>query len=311
MRYELKGTEYQCTRITDRNGNYITINYTTTGRIVIDDIVDTLGRSIDFVYDANGWLTHIKQLWNAGAATQYWARFEYTDTTIDTNFPSMAVYGPADTTQIKTLSKVVLPDNSYHQFSYTSWGQVWKISRYGSDNQPINYRSYDLPQTGATAHSDCPRFTARKDWAKYWNGDTDGTTAGGEEVSTNYIVPVSNSWTMPDGSSQSGTRAQITTPDGTSTKIYFIGANGYRLQVGDVVCLHSLWYTYDNAGILQRQDNDDLDAGQHFAFLSTQPARYRNQRLRSGRQSRAHADFLPTVLTFSNGTSCHLPIDVI
>jgi hypothetical protein len=80
------------------------------------------------------------------------------------------------------LTKVTLPDGSHSDFSYTSWGQIWKVSNFAADNHLLNYRSYDLPQTGGTAHTDCPRFTVRRDWAQYWNGDTEGTPAANEEA---------------------------------------------------------------------------------------------------------------------------------
>lgn len=306
LSYELKGGEYQCTKIKDRNGNYITVNYTTGGKV--DEVIDTLGRSIDFVYDANGWLTQIKQLWNSGAATQYWAKFEYTNVTIDTNFSSLAVIGPADSDQIKMLSKVTLPDDSHYDFSYTSWGQVWKITKFGANNQPINYRSYDLPQTGATAHQDCPRFTARKDWAKYWNGDTDGTTATNEEVSTAFIVPVSDTWTMPDpGQTQlSGVRAQVTTSDGTINKIYFVGTAG--MQSGWSRGLPVLVDTI-SGGVTQRrsmttwtQDNTSVPYLLNPRVLET------NVYDTGSNRARTRIDYQQ--LTFTNETSCHLPRDV-
>ncbi|HEX6044941.1 MAG TPA: DUF4157 domain-containing protein [Pyrinomonadaceae bacterium] len=223
LSYALKGGEYKCTEIKDTNGNYITINYTTGGSL--QEVIDTLGRTITFEYDVNGWLTGIKQTW-AGPVTHYWARFDYTNTTIDTNFPGLTIYGPADTTQIKTLSKVTLADDSHYDFTYSTWGQVWKITRFDADNNAVNYHYYNLPQTGSAAHQDCPRFTARYDWAKYWNGDTDGTPATGEEASTAFMIPTSDTWTMPDTTSKSGVRAQVTTADGTITKFYFVGTAG-------------------------------------------------------------------------------------
>ena len=96
LQYALKGTEYQCTEIKDRNGNYITVNYTPAGRI--DTVVDTLARSIKFNYDANGLLTSITQIWNQSAqspTTHNWATFEYSETTIQTNFTNLTEIGRA------------------------------------------------------------------------------------------------------------------------------------------------------------------------------------------------------------------------
>ncbi|MFN2532893.1 MAG: hypothetical protein ABR555_16510 [Pyrinomonadaceae bacterium] len=36
----------------------------------IDTILDTLGRTLTFNYDANGWLTSITQVWNRGTINQ-------------------------------------------------------------------------------------------------------------------------------------------------------------------------------------------------------------------------------------------------
>ena len=194
-----------------------------------------MGRHIKFNYDASGLLTSITQIWNQGQPNQTnhkWAEFSFTDTTIQTNFPNLAVYGPANNTTIKTLSKVTLADDSHFDFSYTSWGQVWKVAYIASDNvnHVLNYRVYNLagsPLQTSSAQADCPRFTQRRDWVKYWNGDTDGTVSSNEEAVTSFSGPVNDTWTMP-GESQavSGKRTDITLPDGTVNKSYFVDASG-------------------------------------------------------------------------------------
>jgi YD repeat-containing protein len=227
LSYVWMNSEYNCTQIKDRNGNYITINYTPFGRI--DTVVDTLARSIKFNYDANGLLTSITQIWNQGVQNQLthnWAVFTYGDTLINTNFAGLTVYGPANNSNIKTLSKVALADGSHTDFGYTSWGQVWKVSNFAPNNDLLNYRAYNLPLLATGSQDDCPRFTERRDWAKYWNGDTDGTPVSTEEAVTGFAGPVSDSWTMPDGTTASGKRVEVTSPDGTLNKIYFEGATG-------------------------------------------------------------------------------------
>src|SRR5262249_6079741 len=92
LTYAPLGGEYNCTRIEDRNGNYLSINYTTAGRI--DTVSDTLARSIKFNYDAGGALISITQLWNQGSANQVthnWATFTYSNTTIQTSFTGLSV----------------------------------------------------------------------------------------------------------------------------------------------------------------------------------------------------------------------------
>lgn len=63
----------QCIEVKDRNGNYISINYTDFERI--NTITDTLGRVINFNYDANKLLTSITQSWSG--RTHTWATFAY------------------------------------------------------------------------------------------------------------------------------------------------------------------------------------------------------------------------------------------
>src|SRR6185369_15093422 len=216
LSYVWMNSEYNCTQIKDRNGNYITINYNSFGRI--DTVIDTLARSIKFNYDASGLLTSITQIWNQGSpneVTHNWAVFSYGETFIQTNFTGLTVYGPANNSSIKTLSKVTLADGSHMNFSYTSWGQVWKVSNFAPNNDLLNYRAYKLPGSPLLAsgpQDDCPRFTERRDWAKYWNGDTNGdpdATPSAEDAVTSFAGPVSDSWTMPDNTPASGKRVEV------------------------------------------------------------------------------------------------------
>lgn len=308
LSYALHGGEFQCTQIKDRNGNLITISYNVAGRI--NTITDTLNRVITFSY-IDGWLDKITQVWKQGSpnqVTHQWARFEYADTTIDTNFPGLTVFGPADNTSIKTLSKVTLADDSRLEFSYTSWGQVWKVTRFAPNNSVLKYRTYNLPQTGTLAHSDCPRFTERKDWAKYWNGDTNGTTDANEEVATaTFIVPVSDSWTMPDNTPASGVRTQVTTPDGTSNKIYFVGLagtdSGWQRGLAALVETHS-------GGSLKRTtmttwtQDDETES-----FILNPRVKETNVYDPAGNRARTeivYGDPFP----LGNDMSCHLPREV-
>lgn len=194
--------EMHCKEIKDRNGNYLTISHNSFGRPA--SVIDTLNRTVTFVYDANNYLTSIRQTWNG--VTHTWATFSYGTLTMQTNFPGLVVEGPANGSSIPVLTQVGLHDGSRYNFEYTSWGQVWKISNYAADNHLLSYVSYNLPLTNATAQTDCPRFTQQKTWAEDWNGDTDGVATAAEEVLTQYS-------TAADGSS-----AQVTLPDNTIYK---------------------------------------------------------------------------------------------
>lgn len=307
LSYVLLGNEFKCTQIKDRNGNYISAEYV-SGRL--DKVIDTLGRQIKFNYDGTGLLTSITQAWSQGQ--HQWARFTYGDTTIQTNFPGLTVNGPANNTSIKTLSKVTLADDTHFDFSYTSWGQVWKVSHIAADNvnHVLNYRAYNLPGSplqSSTPQSDCPRFTERRDWVKYWNGDTDGTIAGNEEAVTTYSGPVSDTWTMPgDSQPLSGKRTQVTLPDGTVNKTYFVEATGTpRWSRGLPALVETL-----SGGTWQRkvkttwtQDNTSVNYPVNPRVLET------NVYDPSGNRARTQITYQQA--TFANGTSCWWPRDVL
>ena len=218
LSYVWQGDDYKCTEVKDRNGNVISINYdNSTNRLT--SVIDTLNRTITFNYEGND-LASITQSWYG--QTHYWARFAYTNKTIQTNFSNLTVYGPANNTTIRALTQVKLADDSHFDFDYTSWGQVWKFSQYTNETTPhlVNYRSYNLPADNSSAQDDCPRFTQRHDWAENWNLDSNGTA---QEVTTSFAAP--SSATIP-GTSQTGLFAQVTQPDGTSQKLYYGSASG-------------------------------------------------------------------------------------
>ncbi|HXD30262.1 MAG TPA: fibronectin type III domain-containing protein [Pyrinomonadaceae bacterium] len=233
MWYVWQGSDYQCTKIEDRNGNYITINYDSNGRLA--SVIDTLSRTINFNYGTNG-LESITQSWtvNGSALTHYWARFYYgaSNLTIQTNFTGLTVNGPQNSSSIRVLRQVKLSDDAHFDFDYTSWGQVRKITAYAKDEHTLNYRSYNLPvDSSGTAQTDCPRFTERRDWAENWNrsgslGDSGLPSGSEQEVATGFDAPVSASWTLADSSSHSGVKAKITMPDDSYHLMYFEGAAG-------------------------------------------------------------------------------------
>ena len=299
LTYEAHGDEFKCTKIKDRNGNYITATYD-AGRL--STITDTLGRVINFNY-VDGWLTSVTQQWNPSpAAPHYWARFEYADEVIHLNFPGKTIYGPQEGNSIKTLTKVKLDDDSYVSFNYTSWGQVFQVSAYAANNDLLNYRKYDLPEGATLPHDDCPRFTKRSDWARYWNGDAEGTAAESEEALTQFAIPADTSWTMPGESSPvSVMRAQVTAPDGTSNKIYFLQEFGWQRD------LPALVETYPNGGtnpvrqVMTTWTQDDTTVSYPLNPRVTETNIYDDA------SNRARTVITYHQFNFSNGTSCHLP----
>ena len=202
---------FKCTNITDRNGNYITITYTSGN---LNQITDSVGRVITFNYDGAGRLSTITQ--PLGSSTHASATFSYTNLVINTNYSGLTLVGVANGNTISVLSQVALnqpgiADGPTFTFTYNSYGQVYKISELAGDNHLLNYVSYNLP-TDTTAQSDCPRFTQKSVYAENWNSGT--------PVTTSYSISTGQSFTSVSGSSDTGTMSQVTTPDGTIYKIY-------------------------------------------------------------------------------------------
>ena len=144
--------EWHCTKIEDRNGNYISATYDTSNGHLLT-ITETLGRVVNFNYDGDNNLSKITQTW--AGVTHTWATFNYGPVTISTNFPGLTSYG-AGTTQ-SVLSSVVFPENTSYNFAYNSYGQVYQITHKAPDGHELEHTWYQM-NTGV-AQTDCPRFT--------------------------------------------------------------------------------------------------------------------------------------------------------
>ena len=227
--------QFRCTEVKDRNGNYITINYNSYDTLSISTIVDTLGRTITFNYDGNGNLGSITQPWHRDITsggqqteTHTWASFSYGTQSIANNFSGLTVYGPVNQS-ITVLTAVSLPDGSQYSFDYNNYGQVTKITCKWSYSGTLTMHNYVIHDF-ATGTNDCPRISARRDWAAHWNGDTNEVPTPGEEAVTHY------------GSDTDGARTMTTPPYGdSSTSLIYKEYYGTGYQSG-LVTQAEWWY---------------------------------------------------------------------
>jgi hypothetical protein len=218
MSYAKINNEWRCAEVKDRNGNYLTAAYKWWGGL--DQVTDTLGRLLTFHYDNKKKLTSIRQSWNGGAATQYWARFEYDAFEINPVFSGPQITGTRGGQVWPVLAAVVMPDNSRYQFSYNNNGQVNKIENLAADSHKLNHLFY-LLDNGPLAD----RVTQAKVWAEDWQNETEVTAAS-------YAAPVSASWTLPyNGANQTGLKSVVTTNDGVESRLYF-GDAGWQRGLG-------------------------------------------------------------------------------
>ncbi|HEV7473479.1 MAG TPA: S8 family serine peptidase [Pyrinomonadaceae bacterium] len=198
-------SEYRCTQVKDRNGNYITATYDLTNGH-LQTLTDTLGRVITFVYNVDNNLQAIRQTW--AGANHDWATFSYGDVTVNPQFGGgLQVNGPSNNL-VTVLTRVDLHDGSSYRFDYNAlFGQVKRIKHYAADDHLLAQISYNIDES--VGQTDCPRFTERRDWAQNWNGDTDDLVTANEEAVTTFAVAADNSW------------SRVTAPNGTVYKELF------------------------------------------------------------------------------------------
>jgi RHS repeat-associated protein len=200
--------EWRCTKIEDRNGNYISATYDISNGHILT-ITDTLSRVLNFNYDGDNNLSTITQTW--GSDTHSWVTFIYTPVQMSFNFSGLTAYGATNGGSQTVLSYIAFPENTSYHFDYNSYGQVYQIRHKAPDGHELEHTFYNLDNPGT--QTDCPRFTERHDNAQDWNGGNDAVTS--------YAVTDSATWTNPEsGASQTGTLLQETSPDGTIYKEY-------------------------------------------------------------------------------------------
>src|SRR6185503_21244708 len=131
-------------------------------------------------------------------------------------------------------------------------------------------------------------------------------TPSTEDAVTSFVAPVSDSWTMPDNSAASGKRVEITSPDGTTDKIYFIGT------IGDSSAwrrgLPALVVTY-SGGAWQRKVMTTWTQDNTSVFYPLNP-RVTETNIYDPSGNRARTRIAYQHHDLPNGTSCDLPKDI-
>ncbi len=255
-------SKYECEEIKDRNGNIISIGYT-SGRLT--SMEDTLGRVVTINRDGGGYPTTIEQTWkdtngSGSNTTHTWATFSYTNATVSTSFSGLTVIGPANSTTVKVLEKITYPDGSFTKFEYNGYIQVKKISQVAADSTShiLNYVTTDLASVSGS-QTDCPRFGETKTWVENFN------LSGGtpQEVVVTNSLTTGATYSLPNSITGSATRIDVAMtghPDGLYSRTY-VGASGYKegLTLATEDCTGSncatrlrwTWtdWTQDNTGV--------------------------------------------------------------
>ncbi len=204
------------TKITDRHGNYLIINYVTDSYGVqsgprITSIVDTLGRYISFKYDSNNNLVTVTAPGYANNKDRQEIRLYYETITDFTNKAKFAS-GVTVTNRpesIQVIKYIYYPGTQRgYRYDYSPYGMIREIvqlrgmvvstaslNQIGTvlnEGQVAATTTYGYPQTTPpTGLSTAPTFTFRTD---NWAGSTTGAATTTFEVGGTIKI------TAPDGS---------------------------------------------------------------------------------------------------------------
>ncbi|MEK6304510.1 MAG: RHS repeat-associated core domain-containing protein [Acidobacteriota bacterium] len=192
----------------DQSGGYCGVFPPTS----IDYITDTLGRLIQFEYDASGKLTSITAPGFGGTAqnplTQTLVQFDYQTLSVSYNFSGLTVehLGGGGS----TLRHVYFPaTNTGYLFTYSGYGMIYSVSMRrsmtflggtisnGTETASV---AFNYPTSGSPQLTDVPGFTQRT------------------ENATNAPQSVSTYSTSTDGFNQTKTFT-ITQPDSTTVEL--------------------------------------------------------------------------------------------
>jgi RHS repeat-associated protein len=290
-------SEWRCTQIEDRNGNLIDATYDQYGHI--RTITDTLARLITFNYDETSHLlTSITQPWNGvSPAHPEWAKFEYGSLALQPSFSGLSVNMPSNSSNVTVLTKVTLDDQSYYTFDYNSYGQVYRLNRWAADAHRLSYSSYVM-ESGPNL-TDCPRVNERHDWAENWSG-LNGVPA---EALTYYAYYPNASWTMPDGTPQSGTMSQETLSNNSVIKLY---SHSSGWDAGLAILEQD--FSADNPNVAKKQVATIWTQDNPAQPFATNPRpRETNVYDSNGNHRRSTVDY--TTFNLPDGASCSLPMD--
>src|SRR5262249_13146565 len=152
----------------------------TNNAVVLDYVIDTAGRRVDFNYQNNR-LISVSQ--NRNGATFYFARLDYASVTVQTNFGTKVTDPPnINGAQVYLPVRITYPMGVNFRIGYTSYGQIntvvkWvpTITGQGAERF-VAQTSLAMPQCVNPGNPNtCPfpqglYFSSRSEWAENWQG---------------------------------------------------------------------------------------------------------------------------------------------
>ena len=233
-------------QILDTNGNYLQIAYkdSTQGysELALDYVTDTLGRKVQFNYDANYRLTSITAPGFGGTTqnpvTETVVQFDYQTVTTSGTFSGLTVERGTGSS-ITMLKHVYYPaTGTGFMPTFTIYGEMnslsvrRQMSGPTSDGVESNHVSFNYPTSGPL--TDAPTFTQRTEAAVSAPTSTFTYSSWQGSGYTAFII------TQPDGSRQTIGRYDQATPS--------YGGLLYNIQPqrSDGIPLHTTTFSYAN-----------------------------------------------------------------
>jgi RHS repeat-associated protein len=182
------------TRITDPNGNYITITYVNNAGPQIQTVTDTLGRVINFYYDANNLLTAITAPGLDNGAARTLARLHYKHQSLNYNFST----NPTLTPVVRDSNPWVI-DAIYYPGTATGYwfGDSDSYSTYGMLAKVVEQRGMGFSASSLTEQGTVTQGQmTRKEVYNYplYVGDTSGTASSNLSDAPTY-TSMTETWT--------------------------------------------------------------------------------------------------------------------
>ena len=206
-------------RITDKQGNFISISYVSDDIFgKIDTITDTLGRYINFHYEGPDLISVTVPGYNNSSTPRETVRLFYDDITLDTSTTRFnnGTVSPELPSSIRVLKYLYFPGTqSGFKYDYsTAWGTINKISNLRGmtvsssavtgEGEVAATTTYNYSSSLGTPLEDVPTFTTRTD-------DWLGRTTSAAPVTTFAITK---------DTVNNRTVSKITSPDGTISETW-------------------------------------------------------------------------------------------
>jgi RHS repeat-associated protein len=200
----------QPTTVQDRNGNYYTIAYQSSGSgyspLAIASVTDTLGRIVQFNYTGTS-LTSVTEP-AVGSGTTTLLDFYYGSQTLSYNFSGLTVSFPGTNSTGSLLTTVENPNtNTGYVYTYSGYGMIDSVSinrQMNGANSGVQSASYSFnyPASGSTQINSAPAFTQRT--------ESPGGTYSYSSSTNTSAQTITFRIARPDGSTMQLTRSTNT-----------------------------------------------------------------------------------------------------